>query len=314
MKGVQEYKTKAGWHVVRVHYTADPAKDPSTPKGADWLKQALIGVKHGMSSSGWQKEMEIDWRARSGDKVFPELEQMKDSVLVKPFEIPNWWEIKGGYDYGKRNPFSYHDYAIDGDRNIYAAFEAYGTDYEIPIQADLIKKSPYWGRTHVRFADPSIWAEDEHNVKRDGYTSKQQIFSECGIYFVKGRQDDIAAAERLEAMLFDLVFDVESQSVIRRPKEAPQFRIFANCIHLWDELINLRWADFSPKVEEERGKKETIRQIDNHAFDDLKYFLLHLPKESVKPIPHAKDPALPLAGELIGVDEEKTPWEKWNAR
>lgn len=304
MKGIQEYKTKAGFTVIRTHYTADPDKDPSTEEGMRWLEKALQGVKGGKGSSSWLKEMEIDFNARSGEKILPELEEMKDSVLVDDFEVPAWWDISGGYDFGKRNPFSYHDYAVDGDRNIYAVYEAYGSGYEIPMQAKLIKGSPYFKRQSVRYADPSIWAQDEHNERRDGYTSKQEIFAECGISFVKGRQADIAGIERLEMLLFDMAIG-EDGKVIRLPKKNPQFKIFKSCVNLWNELVNLRWSDFSAKVEEERGKKESIKQVDNHAWDDLKYFILSLPDESIKPKPRSKDPAMPLAGELLDIDKPK---------
>ena len=85
----------------------------------------------------------------------------------------------------------------------------------------------------------------------------------------------------------------------RFPVTIPLAVIFAPYRFLWDELVNLRWDDFTPKVEENRGKKETIKQVDNHAWDAWKYFLLSLPEQSIKPTPRSKDSAVPLAGELL---------------
>ena len=60
MKGVDVYKTKAGFTVAKWHYSSDTAKDLFTDDGQAWLKGALAGVKGGMSSHAWRKEMEID--------------------------------------------------------------------------------------------------------------------------------------------------------------------------------------------------------------------------------------------------------------
>lgn len=303
MNGILDYKTKSGFRVVKVHYSADPEKDPKTDEGQEWLRRSLEGVMGGVTSSAWRREMEIDFSAKGGTKIFPELEAMHESILVDPFVVPDWWKIEGGYDFGRRNPFSYHDYAIDGDRGIFVVYEAYGSDFEIPAQVRLIKASPFFSRVGIRHADPSIWAEDEHNERRDGYTSKQQIFSELGIHFAKGRQDDIAGIERLEKMLFDV--EIYEGGVRRVPKKAPQIKIFKTCMNLWNELINLRWSEHSVKVEEERGKKEELKQTDNHAWDDLKYFLLSLPDESVKPKPRSTDQSMPLAGELLDIYDKE---------
>jgi hypothetical protein len=275
MKGIEEYETKSGIHVISVHYTADPSKDPSTPEGRDWLRKALKGYKGGMSSPDWRKEMEIDFRAKAGERVFQGLEEIKDRVFITPHHIHSEWKMDAGYDWGKRNPFAYLEIATDWDGKHYVCYEAYGPDYEIGNQASLIKKSRYKKQVNVRYADPSIWIENQ--VARDGsYTSLQNIFQEHGIIFAKGKTDDISMVDRLLSMWFHTEVD-ESGQVIRIPKRDPDLVIFQNCSNLWHELINLRWSDFSPGIEEERGKKEKIVQSDNHAFDALKYFLLSLP-------------------------------------
>ena len=279
MTGLETYKTKSGIQVAKVHYTSDPDKDPSTPTGRAWMDRALTGVKGGSGSSGWRREMEIDFDALAGEKIFEGLELLKDKIFVNPIEIQDWWKIEGGYDYGKRNPFSYHDYTIDGDGNIYAIFEAYGSGYDVPQQAILIKKSPFFKRQSSRHADPSIWTEDKP-LSAGGFTSIQNLFDENGINFIRGLQSDLAAVDRFKALIYDTVFDDVLMRVVDTPKDNPRFKCFRVCPELWNELVNLRWADFSPKIEESKGKKEEIAQTKNHAWDDLKYFLLSLPDSS----------------------------------
>jgi hypothetical protein len=71
MRGISKRTTKLGFHVLRLHYTADPDKDPSTPAGKRWLKEA----KKGMSDARWRQEHEIDYGALGGTVVFPEFDE-----------------------------------------------------------------------------------------------------------------------------------------------------------------------------------------------------------------------------------------------
>src|SRR3990167_292604 len=299
LKGIDVYRTKSGFTVARTHYTADPDKDPSTPAGMEWLKKALEGIPGGMSSSSWQKEMEIDFKARSGKKVFEGLELMKDKIMIRPFDIEHYQEIGAGYDWGKRNPFAYIEGTVDSDGNKFVVYGASGSMVEIPQQGQLIKRSPFVDKIGPRYADPSIWTEDQ--VAKDGsYTSLQKIFQEQGIVFIKGRTDDIACMERLEQEWFDIKVSDDGK-VIKVPKENPTLKIFWTLEFLWESLINLRWSEFSPTVEQQRGKKEDIAHSGNDPWDAFKYWYLALPRPSLVPKPRSNDRALPMAGELLGM-------------
>ena len=69
MQGVEEYLSQSGIKVLRIHYTADPERDPATPAGQEWIHAALRGIPGGMQSSHWHQEQEIDWEASGGDLV-----------------------------------------------------------------------------------------------------------------------------------------------------------------------------------------------------------------------------------------------------
>lgn len=296
MKGLSTRRTPSGYFVARVHYTADPDKDPETPEGLAWLKREVMGYKGGLSSSAWRKEMEIDFKARSGHKVFEGLELMRDKIMVRPFELPDWLDVSGGYDWGKRNPFAYVEGTILKETK-YMVYGASGSGVEIPAQAGLIKRSPYAGKVRMRYADPSIWTEDQ--VAKDGsYTSFQKVFQEHGIVFTKGRTDDIAFMERLEAEWFDISVG-EDGRVKKTPKKDPTLKIFETMGFLWDSLCNLRWSEFTPSAESEKGKKEEIAHAGNDPWDAFKYWYLALPKEASEPKPKSKDAAMPMAGELL---------------
>src|SRR5258708_7533486 len=71
MRGVSKRTTRLGFNILRLHYTADPDKDPSTPVGKLWLEEA----KRGMSDARWRQEHEIDYGALGGQLVFPEFDE-----------------------------------------------------------------------------------------------------------------------------------------------------------------------------------------------------------------------------------------------
>ena len=218
-------------------------------------------------------------QGRSRRKIFDGIEELEDKILINPFDVPEWWQIGGGYDWGKSNPFAYIEGTVGPDSEKYITYCAYGSGYEIPTQVQLIKRSPWVSRVDFRYADPSIWTETD--AQKDGsYTSKQKLFADEGISFIKGRTDDISAVDRTIGMLFDIRIDEKGEE-IRTPKADPRLKIFKTCLPLWDEIKNLRWDDFSPSVEQNRGKKETIKQVNNHAWDAFKYWILSLPDDPV---------------------------------
>ena len=70
MKGIKHYTSDAGFHCIRVHYSADPEKDPSTPIGAEWFANSIKGYPGGTKSSAWRQEMEIDWNQQAASLSF----------------------------------------------------------------------------------------------------------------------------------------------------------------------------------------------------------------------------------------------------
>lgn len=310
MKGIETYRTKSGYAVAKIHYTADPDKDPSNPKGMDWLKRELNGYKGGLSSSAWRKEMEIDFKARSGNKVFEGLELMRDKIMIRPFSVAKWLDVRGGYDWGKRNPFAYIEGTVDKETK-YLIYGAGGSGIEIHAQAQMIKQSPHFKSDMIRYADPSIWTEDQ--VAKDGsYTSFQRVFQEHGIHFTKGNTDDIAFMERLEMEWFDIKVTPDGK-IIKVPKDNPTLKIFETLEFVWESLVNLRWSEFSPSAEENKGKKEEIAHAGNDPWDAMKYWYLSLPKAAVQPKPKSSDSAEPLAGELLMANETKSKYDRWKA-
>jgi hypothetical protein len=267
MRGVDKYISESGFSCIRIHYTADAEKDPATVDGKRWLDAELRGYPGGLSSSAWRQEMEIDWDAAGGDLVFPQLGPYRSKIVVPPIEIPEGWMLFGSYDYGHRNPASFHVHCLDYDGNIWTVWEFYDAGIGYREQAKRIRACPLWDRLSTNpIADPSIWAETQ---ERDNEVkSIAQLFAELPekeqIFFMRGSKGgDVTAAEKVNGSLWQ---DLDSRK--------PRWRIFASCPKLIWELGNLRYADWSQTTSETRNIREEIVDKDNHAWDDFKMFLM----------------------------------------
>jgi hypothetical protein len=272
VRGITHYNTASGFHAVRVHYSADPEKDPDTPVGSEWLSKVLIGIPGGINSAIFRQEFEIDWDAAGGELVFPQLEPFRSKIIAAPFSVPESWSLYGSFDYGHRNPSSFHVYAIDHDGDIWAVWEYYAAGKGYRQIARAIRSCPQFDKlAYLPIADPSIWAKTQQTVNdQNEMKSIAQLFFELPegerIVFSPGKSGgDITVAEKINGELWN----TEELKKGRKPR----LHIFATCPFLIWELGKLRYKDWGGSMQEYRNLQESIVDKDNHAFDDLKMFM-----------------------------------------
>lgn len=70
-KGITTWVTEDGIRVLRIHYSADPGKDPETDAGKRWLDEYLKGYIGGIKGKDWKSEMDIDFSVFRGKAVYP---------------------------------------------------------------------------------------------------------------------------------------------------------------------------------------------------------------------------------------------------
>lgn len=276
--GIQERITKSGIPVLRLHYSSDPDKRAGTPKGDQWLADAIQGYPGGMASPRWRKEMEIDYGALGGTKLFPLWDQWKDSGrIVVPSFNPIGYRLYASYDHGWRHPLCYLVHGISGDGTIVTLWECYGSNIPVSKMAHIIQGksvtladgrhfpgNPYAGQECFKIADPSIWAEDQ--IMSDN-TMKciAKLFMQEGVYFTKGeRGGDTMVAEWLHGHYW------------RDPMQ-PQYRITTACPNLIREIGLQRHKDYSVVAAKDKAQPEQLVDKDNDAFDAMKYFFLRFP-------------------------------------
>ncbi|KKL88732.1 hypothetical protein LCGC14_1921710, partial [marine sediment metagenome] len=247
--GLSEKITSGRIPVLRLHYSSDPNKRPGTPAGDEWILEASQGYIGGTASPRWRKEMEIDYGALGGTRLFPEWEQWvaQGQIVIAPFQ-PTGYRLYGSYDHGWRNPAAFHVHGINGDGQIVTLWEFYASNVPVAQTARIIlgecvvlgdgrrfDGNPFAGQETFKVADPSIWAQDQP-MADNTMKSIAELFRRSGVYFTKGeRGGDTMVAEWLHGHYW------------KDPRN-PLLRITTNCPKLIWEIGQQRHKDDPPRV------------------------------------------------------------------
>lgn len=287
--GISERLTKSGIPVLRLHYSADPAKRPGTPEGDAWLAQAIQGYPGGTKSPRWRKEMEVDYGALGGTKLIPDWENLKQNphIVCRPFE-PTGFRLYGSYDHGWLHKAAYHVHGINSDGKKFTLWEFWDNHVPYTYIARIIKGervrvppqgcachpeprefmgNPYAGQEVFKVADPSLWAEDQPQNTGE-MKSMAKLFRAEGVYFTSGdRGGDITFGEWLLQYWED--------------PDKPLYSITTACPGLIFEIGQQRHKPISDKAALNRSQPEELVDKDNDAWDSAKYWHMKFPPKAL---------------------------------
>lgn len=248
--------------IASLHHTADPAK-----RSPEWRREASAGL----TPEKFAREYDIDYSAVLGSKVFPEITQYKPSIVTEPIDFGRDTRYWGGFDYGLRNPSSFHVYTIR-DGIVYSIFEVFHPCQNIPSFADEMRTFPYWKQIRYIVADPSLWSPVASDGQLGGITSLYEMFTKAGIrQLVKGR-NDAQAEESWIAMMRNHWRNPDDISFKISEACPNQVREFETCVYIGQSERQLLTSAY----------RETIADVDNHSLDDCKYFLLSKPSQQLQ--------------------------------
>lgn len=249
---------KNGVVVARLHYTADPAKRESW-----WIEEA----KQGMSDAKYRQEYEIDYTAIFGQKVFEEISNYRQKIVVRGEypEIPPTAPCYGGFDFGMRSPSAFYVFVImknaDGEPSIYVVWEHYKpTSSMSELVSDLLA-CPYWDRVKWVAADIHLWDKNQTDVAGANTTRFNQLVQLGVKKLIKGNADEA----RWITMMKDHWYDLEHRD--------PTFKIFDTCPNLIQEFENAKYPTMTEAQSMISNFKEKIVDVDNHGMDACKYFM-----------------------------------------
>lgn len=194
--------------------------------------------------------------------VYPEFAEYKH--VVEPFTIPLDWQRCLSIDPGLNNPTSCHWYAVDGDGNVFVVAEHYESGQTVGYHASKIKEISDHIGWHREF-DGSISALiDTASTQKTLASIKTvaDLFSENGI----------KVNPKVNKNLFDGIARVKEYLV--GENHSPKLYIFSTCKHLIREIKGYMW-----------GENEVPVKKDDHALDELRYFIMSLPSEKKEFLP-----------------------------
>ena len=202
MKGIRSWKNKNnGFEVIRLHYTADPIKDPSTTEGKKWYEKA----RQGISNSAWEREMEINFSEYSGQGVFSK--DFTESQIKKLQYMPDR-PLHRGWDFGRRRPavvFSQID--LKEHWCIYKSI--LGKDISIGQFAEqIITKTNEWFPDVIEIRDYGDPAGNQ--VKDTSEKTTIQALKEFGIYIRSRRSTPTQRIEIISKKLVTLIEGIPS--------------------------------------------------------------------------------------------------------
>ena len=237
--------------VATLLYWADPAKDNEA-----WEAEARAG----MSEAQFRKEYLIDATALFGEKVFPEITTHRSKIIIDPPDPP-LKDVRyfGGFDYGARNPSSFHVYAVDVEGGVTVMWELYEPCKNLGDFWGKVKANPHWAAVEYVAADPSLWSSNQQ-VKEGNVTSIYNMILECGVYnLIKGVNDEQSWVAGMRKRWAD--------------PETITFKIVRGCHKLIEELESAVYSTKDERRMLNKAVKDDIADYNNHAMDDCKYFL-----------------------------------------
>lgn len=172
MKGFIERRNRNGFYAVRLHYSADPLKDPETAEGTKWV----IESKKGCSDNDWQQEMEINPNIFTGTPVFPVFDyaiHTKEKIKLN-YDYP----VIFGYDFGYHFP---------------AMVAMQWTGHELNILYEWVPKDidnwEFGHGAHKRIAMFESWGvtvknftgHEANRIHEDSRSTTKEIFQRIGI-------------------------------------------------------------------------------------------------------------------------------------
>jgi transposase-like protein len=282
-KGVGFRRMPDGRPVYRVHYSADPERDP------EWV--ARERKKHS-SQGSWDREQEIIHEAGGGERLFAEIfSRHADKILIDPYSSgfqpsPHWKKL-GGFDHGKANPTGAIVACIDYDGVIYILGEYYQAGLSPAEHRPNLLQLNGFMQAEV-YADPSIFYKTQ--AQEGGkFKAIAELYADVGItnLLPAPENHELLGMERILAHWHDLDNREPTLKIVcpreKRDISRPIYGIHNDgCPNLLWELRRTRREELSATQLVVRNPTERIVDKDNHLRDPLKYLCLALPAPTEK--------------------------------
>ena len=181
--------------------------------------------------------------------------------VIEPFDVPAEWQDNISIDPGLHNPLSAHFYAVDFDGNVYVVAEHFESEKDVAYHANCIKK----------IADRLNWKRNSAgklSALIDPAASQRTLSSEKTVVELFS-ENGINVNTKVNKDMFSGITTVKSY--LRTADGRVRLYIFKNCTNLIREFKSYWWGDGDNPVKK-----------DDHALDELRYYLMTKPKNVPK--------------------------------
>jgi hypothetical protein len=274
MKGLAIRTTSLGFRVLRLHYSADPEKDPTTEAGRLWYDEARKGIP----DARWQQEYEIDYGALGGQRVFPPFEE---TIHVVPAQFP--LDKKGstvylGADPHPRTAHAFLWLAISEEEAavVWSWWPQERHEREHLVVKDYAKMlkesddSPLGLEPLYRIMD--VAGKSFNAAENMDYF---KIYRDEGVYFKPSKKNrDRSGYDLINELLKPREYNNGAERTLR-----PRLTIWEGCGDndvLVRQLKSLRWKEWKGNVTDKDPPEEPSSK-DRHLVDCLSYILLDNP-------------------------------------
>ncbi len=222
-------------------------------------KQGIELMEKVLSRDELRSRQHGEFASKSG-LVYPEFD---DRVhVIEPFEIPQHWQSTISIDPGFVNPLSAHWYAVDGDGNVFVIAEHFASGKDCLWHSQRIKEISRQLNWKTDSAGRYAALIDSAALQRtlSGEKSVVQLFLQEGIAVNPKVDKNVPGGiQRVKQYLSD-------------DPDRPKLYIFNTCTELIREFKLYRY-----------GQGEEPVKKDDHALDELRYFIASRPLSAVLP-------------------------------
>ena len=204
-------------------------------------------------------------------QIWPEFD--RDIHTVRPFPIPDHWDIVEGIDHGRRNPTAVLWAAFDELGNCFIFDEHYEAGRRVGYHAQkVLEKRAYYHMPIYTVIDASA-AQKDPNTERS-------VIDEYWDYGIVTIPSDRHVPARINRVAEWMMLDPEHAHPLTGETDTdgegyPRLYIFQNCVNLIEHVAQYQWKKHPPTAETDA--KEQPLEKDDHDVDAMGYILMTRP-------------------------------------
>lgn len=263
-KPTLEGKPRKGYHIIDSMTYDNPHLPP------DYIESLLADYPEDMR----KRYIEGSWDVMQ-DQIYPEFNTRIH--VVRPFKIPEGWEILVSLDHGMVNPTAVLWAAIDFDYNVYIFDEYYNPGIVSQHAKEILAKSQGL-EVAGWYIDPATQAKTK---EKDGMPwSILEEYEDYGLYFIPANNEKLGGINRVKEFLKP---HPARKHPVTNERPAPRLYVFQNCVNLIQELRQYKWKKY--RGGGNRNDPEQAVDYADHAVDALRYLVMtRFPAPNRRPI------------------------------